>query len=419
MFYGWRIVGVAAASQGLAVGTTFYAYGVFVKPLAAEFETPRLVVVLGLTALMLVQGIVSPFLGRAMDEWSIRGVMAMGALLCAAGFLGLSFATALWQIGLLFGSLIAVGSHMFGPLATSTLVANWFHLKRGRALGVTAVGASIGGLIFPVTASRLMEATGWRGAAASFAGLLVLFAIPLWMLVVNRPENIGMRPDGAEAGEVETATQPASTPPAEAVAEPLVGSRNFWAITAAIGLAFCSTSVVIAHLVAYATDLGFEPQQAAILMSAYAGAGAVGRLLSGYLADRVDKRVASLIVFAILTGAWIGLVLARSYPALFTASLCMGLGVGGIMPLWGALTGACFGRAVFGRAMGLMTPLMLPFNLAGAPIAAYAFDRTGSYSLVLSAFLITFVLGGLAISFLRIPQVEPGTEPHRATARAT
>ncbi len=425
MFYGWRIVGVAAASQGLAVGTTFYAYGVFVKPLAAEFAVPRLVVVLGLTGLMLIQGIVSPFLGRAMDEWSVRGVMVMGALVCAAGFLGLSYATALWQIGLLFGSLIAVGSHMFGPLAASTLVANWFHLKRGRALGVTAVGASIGGLIFPVAATQLMEATGWRGAAASFAGLLVVFAIPLWVLVVNRPEHIGMQPDGTEAGHGETATPsgmipllaPPSAPPNKAVASRLVRSRNFWAITAAIGLAFCSTSVVIAHLVAYATDLGFEPQQAAILMSAYAGAGAVGRLLSGYLADRVDKRVASLVVFAILTGAWIGLLLARSYPALFTASLCMGLGVGGIMPLWGTLTGACFGRAVFGRAMGLMTPLMLPFNLAGAPIAAYVFDRTGSYSLVFSAFLITFVLGALAISFLRIPQVEPGTEPHGATIR--
>ncbi len=416
MFYGWRIVAVSAASQGLAVGTTFFTYGVFVKPLAAEFDAPRLVIVLGLTLLMLVQGIVSPFLGRAMDEWSVRGVMTLGALLCAAGFLGLSLATSLWQIGLLFGSLIAVGSHMFGPLATSTLVANWFHLKRGQALGVTAVGASIGGLIFPVTATRLMETMGWRGAAGSFAGLLVIFAVPLWLLVVNRPEHLGLRPDGAEEDERDTGTQPVAAPPAEVVAKPLVQSRNFWVITAAVGLAFCSTSVVIAHLVPYATDLGFEPGRAALLMSGYAGAGALGRLFLGYLVDRVDKRVASWIVFAVLTGAWIGLVLAESYSALMLASVGMGFGVGGIMPLWGALTGACFGRAVFGRAMGLMTPLMLPFNLAGAPIAAYAFDRTGSYSVVLSAFLITFILGGLVISLLRIPRIEPGTEIRGAAA---
>jgi hypothetical protein len=86
----------------------------------------------------------------------------------------------------------------------------------------------------------------------------------------------------------------------------------------------------------------------------------------------------------------------------------MGLGVGGIMPLWGALTGACFGRARFGQAMGLMTPLMLPFNLLGAPIAAYAFDQTGSYTLVLSAFLATFVIGAAIVALLRIPAVEPG-----------
>jgi MFS family permease len=144
-------------------------------------------------------------------------------------------------------------------------------------------------------------------------------------------------------------------------------------------------------------------------MSAYAGAGIIGRLSCGYLVDRVDKRLASWVIFAILTTGWAGLVVAPSYSTLLVASIGMGLGVGGIMPLWGALTGACFGRAVFGHAMGLMTPLMLPFNLAGAPIAAYAFDRTGSYTLVLSAFLATFLLGAVVIAFFRIPRVEPGT----------
>jgi para-nitrobenzyl esterase len=308
---------------------------------------------------------------------------------------------------------------MFGPLATSTLVANWFHLHRGRALGVTAVGASVGGLIFPVVATRLMQEIGWRGATMAFAGVLLLFAVPLWRLIVNRPELIGETPDGGHSGEPNhssaddaraaetTEGNPEIVPGIED--QSLLRSSNFWVITAIIGLAFCSTSTLIAHLVPYATDLGFEPQRAAVLMSAYAGAGAIGRLLCGYLVDRVDKRLASWIVFAVLTVGWGSLVVAPSYSGLLAASIGMGLGVGGIMPLWGALTGACFGRAIFGRAMGLMTPLMLPFNLAGAPIAAYAFDRTGSYTLVLSAFLGTFMLGAVVIAFLRIPRVEPGT----------
>jgi MFS family permease len=406
MFHGWRIVGISLAAQSLSVGTTFFIYGVFVKPLAAEFDAPRLVVVLGLTLLMFVQAVISPVLGRALDTGSIRTIMTSGSLLLAAGFLGLSVSNALWQVGLLFATVIAIGAHMFGPLATATLVANWFVRGRGRALGFTAFGASLGGLIFPVVATRLMESFGWRGAAAVFGGLLLVFALPLWLMVVSRPEDLGLHPDGEEEEE-----ESGSTPTGDGGAKEgsLLGSLNFWVITAAVGLAFCPTSVLIAHLVPFATDLGIEPGRAALLISAYAGGGGVGRLALGALADRINKRVVTWLVFAMLFVSWSGLILAPSYPALFAASVGMGLGVGGIMPLWGALTGACFGRAVFGRAMGLMTPLMLPFNLLGAPVAAHVFDQTGSYTLVFSAFLATLVLGALAIVLLRIPRVEPGT----------
>lgn len=408
MFYGWRIVAIAAAAQAVSAGMTFYSYGVFVKPLAAEFEAPRLVVVLGLTLLMLVQGLVSPALGRALDVRSVRAVMAGGIVLCALGFASLALSTALWQVGLVFATAIAVGSHMFGPLATATLVANWFVRERGKALGITAVGASVGGLVFPLVTSRLMESLGWRSTAGIYAGLLLVFAVPLWLTVVNRPEDLGERLDGREeaGGSDSTAVREADAePPTET---PLLRSRNLWAITAAIGLAFCPVSVMIAHLVPYATDLGFAPGRAALLMSTYAGAGAGGRLLFGVLADRMDKRVVLWIALGLLLAAWTGLVVAPSYSMLLLASAGMGVGVGGIMPLWGALAGACFGRASFGRAMGLMNPLMLPFNLAGAPLAAFAYDQTGSYTLVFAAFLGTLLASMLAVALIRIPEVEPG-----------
>lgn len=402
MFYGWRIVGIAAAAQGVSAGVTFYSYGIFVKPLAAEFDAPRLVVVFGLTLLMFTQGIVSPALGRALDARSVRALMAGGILVCAVGFVGLSLATRLWQIGFLFTTLVGVGAHMFGPLATATLVANWFVRQRGKALGVTAVGASLGGLIFPVAATRLVEAFGWRGTAEVFAVILVLFAVPVWLMVVNRPEDMGTGLDGDLRGA------PTAMPgDANAGEIALLTSRNFWSITAAIGLAFCPVSVMLAHLVPYATDLGIEPQRAAFLMSAYAGASAAGRLLFGFMADRLDNRVAMWIALLLLIAAWAGLVVAPSYPALLAASAGLGVGVGGIMPLWGSLTGACFGRAVFGRAMGLMNPLMLPFNLAGAPIAAYVYDETGSYTLVFTAFLGTLIASASVIALIRIPTVEP------------
>jgi hypothetical protein len=80
------------------------------------------------------------------------------------------------------------------------------------------------------------------------------------------------------------------------------------------------------------------------------------------------------------------------------------VGGGGTAPLWVAPTGAAYGRAVFGRAIGLMSFLMLPFSIAGAPFAARLFDRTGSYELAFASFMVCFVLGAVAIAFYRVPQ---------------
>ena len=91
-----------------------------------------------------------------------------------------------------------------------------------------------------------------------------------------------------------------------------------------------------------------------------------------------------------------------------TAAVVFGLGMGGIVPLWGALIGAAFGRFAFGRVMGLMSPCMLPIQMLGVPFAGYVFDRTGSYE---PAFRIFIALYGVAIGvlvFLRLPTQEPG-----------
>ena len=122
MFYGWRIVAVSALAQGISVGTTFYAYGAFMKPLAAEFGASRLAVTLGMTSMMVVQGVAAPFLGRALDRISPRVVLGTGVVLEAAGLGLLSRATEFWQIGALFVSAIAIGSYLFGALATTAVV---------------------------------------------------------------------------------------------------------------------------------------------------------------------------------------------------------------------------------------------------------------------------------------------------------
>ena len=131
--------------EAVSVGSTFYAYGVFVKPLVSEFGASRLAVTLGLTLMTVIQGAIAPFLGRALDRLSPKAILITGVVLQAAGLALLSQTSSFWQVGALFVTAIGIGSYLFSPLATSALVARWFVRRRGQALGITSLGAAAGG----------------------------------------------------------------------------------------------------------------------------------------------------------------------------------------------------------------------------------------------------------------------------------
>ncbi|MFO0687986.1 MAG: MFS transporter [Myxococcota bacterium] len=448
MFQGWRIVAVSALAQAVSIGTTFYAYGAFMKPLAAEFGASRLAVTLGMTSMTVVQGLAGPFLGRGLDRLHPRLVLATGVGLEALGLGLLSRATELWQAGLLLVTVIALGSYLFGALATTAVVGRWFVRRRGRALGLTALGSAAGGVAFPPIVTALIGELGWRGAAGALGAGILLLIVPILLFVARRPEDVGALPDGdpvesireepreearaagaaSVVGGAASATSrpdssfasasvdPAASPAASsAPTEPLttralLADRNFWVITIAMAFAYSPVNVMLAHLVPFATDIGISPARAAILLSGYALGSALGRLPFGWLADRFDKKLAAWVMFGWFAASWSQLMGQPSFEALLVAVVAAGFAVGGTLPLWGALTGAAFGRASIGSAMGLTNLLMLPVSIAGAPIAAHVYDRTGTYQLAFTLFIFSFAVGALAIAFLRLPAVEPGSE---------
>lgn len=437
MFYGWRIVAISAFAQAVSIGTTFYAYGAFMKPLAAEFEASRLAVTLGMTSMTVVQGLAAPFLGRALDRLSPRAVLASGVVLEALGLGLLSRATELWQAGLLLVSAIALGSYLFGALATTAVVGRWFVRRRGQALGLTALGSAAGGIAFPPIVTALIGELGWRGAAGALGAGVLLLVVPILIFVARRPEDVGARPDGdpvvapsdgasaagtssavassaavsgapAPEGVLATAPRPILAPSEPLPTRALIADRNFWVITVAMAFAYSPVNVMLAHLVPFATDIGISPARAAVLLSGYAAGSALGRLPFGLLADRYDKKAVVWLMFFWFAASWSQLMGQPTFGALLVAVVAAGFAVGGTLPLWGALTGAAFGRATIGSAMGLTNLIMLPVSIAGAPIAAHLHDRTGSYQLAFTTFIGCFAVGALAIAFLRLPAVEPG-----------
>jgi MFS family permease len=399
-FYGWRIVGVAFVCDFVATGFLFYSYGVLFKAVAADFGGSRLGVGAGLMVVNIVGGLAAPFLGRAIDRHSIRAFMLAGTVTSAAGFALLSQVESLWAYYAVFGIFIGLGNLAMGNLAAATLVANWFVARRGRALGIATIGVSLSGVVMPAVATWLVAHVGWRGTYQVYAvGTLLLVTPIVARFVVKRPEDMGLRPDGAPPPP---ADQPLADERSWRTRE-LLRAPSFWSLVATFGLGMFALSGVLTHMVPHVTDKGIDPYRAAGVLAVTAGFGIAGKFVFGVLVDRFDGRLAVWISLAAQLLGLVGLASAAGLPGLTAAAAVFGFGMGGMVPLSATLTGQAFGRWSYGKAMGLLRPFQVPLNAIGVPFGGWVFDVTGSYDWAFRIYGLAFLIAAISIAALRAP----------------
>jgi MFS family permease len=399
--FGWRMVAVAFFVDFVAVGFFFYSFGVFFKAIAAEFGDSRLGISLGLTATNVVGAIVAPLLGKALDIYPLRQVIAVGCVSMTIGFLLLSQVQTQLQFYLALGVFIGFGASAMGGLATAKLVANWFNKRRGRALGIAATGISVSGVVMPFVSAALIDNYGWREGFIAYGCFTGLVVLPIVLtFVVSKPSDVGLMPDGGAL-----LGQGAEVLKAESVIEvPVFKERNFWVLVAAFGLLFCCQSATLTHMVPRLTDTGISLQQASLMISLCAGLGVAGKLSFGWFGDFWSARHAFWLAIASqFVGQCLMLVFTNQIEVFAVGAALFGFGMGGIVPLQGALIGRVFGSDRFGRALGLMRPAMFPIHMIGVPLAGWVFDVTGSYQPAFQAFLALYVLAAIVIVFFREP----------------
>jgi MFS family permease len=397
---------VAFCIDFVAVGFFFYSYGVFFKAIAEDFGGSRLGVAIGLTVTNAVGAIAAPYVGRALDKYPLRNVMGIGALFMAFGFLGLSFVQNELQFYLVLGLFIGFGASSMGNLATSKLVTNWFDKRRGTALGIAAAGVSLSGVIMPYISAELIENFGWRQGFLVYSAFTFLVVVPLiFRLVISRPEDVGLRPDGAmpikfDDGSILPPVEKA--PPKMRLLE-LFKEHNFRMIVLTFSLLFCSMSATLTHMIPRLTDFGYTLVEASLVMSLCAGFGVVGKLSFGWLSDRLSvRKVMAIVILLQFTGQYL-MFSSLDYLTFAIGASMFGYGVGGVVPMHGAVVGKTFGRDRFGAVLGLMRPAMFPIQILGVPFAGWIFDVTGSYDVAFQVFLGLYFLAALAVSFYRQP----------------
>lgn len=399
---------VAFCIDFVAVGFFFYSYGVFFKAIAEDFGGSRLGVAIGLTVTNAVGAIAAPYVGRALDKYPLRNVMGLGAVFMAVGFLGLSFVQNELQFYLVLGLFIGFGASSMGNLATSKLVTNWFDRRRGTALGIAAAGVSLSGVIMPYVSAELIENFGWRQGFLAFSAFTFLVVVPLiFRLVISRPEDVGMRPDGALPLVADDGTDipPPQKPPAPRLRMmELFRQHNFRVIVLTFSLLFCCMNTTLTHMIPRLTDYGFSLVQASLVMSVCAGFGVAGKLSFGWLSDRMSvRRVMAVIIVAQFLGQYL-IFTSTDYVMICVGAALFGYGVGGVVPMHGAVVGKTFGRERFGAVLGLMRPAMFPIQILGVPFAGWVFDVTGSYDLAFQGIFVLYVVAALAVALYRQPE---------------
>lgn len=374
---GWRQVGISfmlLAAAGMIAST----YSIIAVPLAREFQPSRMVLMLTMTVLSGTCAVLAPLLGGLMDKVPLRRLMLTGGLCLGAGYAAISLATSFAQVLVVFGVLIAPANVLIGPVAITVLLSRWFSDKRGRAIGIAIAGISAGGFVFPMIIQGLLDAHEWREALRLLALVLLAWTIPVTFLVVERPSDRGLNPDGASQAEASVRAKHSGAPIS---ARELLGDPAFWLIALTVSVVTAGMKGMITNLAPLAIDTGIPASDAAPLISIYAACGFIAKLNFAALADRVGPRT---LMLCSLGGFAVGMgCLTQSAAGYWVIALGVALTglFGGLMvPAESYLAPRVFGLHAVGRAMGLLSGTILLAMLATPPLFGLIFDLTRSYT---------------------------------------
>lgn len=390
----WIVLGAAFLMQMVFSGIHF-SFGVFLKPVAEEFQWGRGATAFANTLLWWVSSPAGLLLGWLSDRIGTRKILLFGAIVFGLGVFLSSRIENLWQFYLYFGVLAGIGRAADrAPLLSAVL--QFFRRRKGLAMGITLSGTGVGTLLFPWLARYMISVVDWRAAFAAMGVLSWLILLPV-AFVIRKPK----------AGEAEPESPDARARYTEAkgilgredkewtVAEVLT-NRVFW-IFVATGLACCiSHSLPLAHIVAYASDRGIADLTAAGILGAIGVSAAVGRLMWGATSDMIGARKTVFCCIALQTLAMFLVAFANSLPAFYLFAVGFGLAYGGVLPLYAVVTRELFGMKRFGTVYG-MHSLVTSFGMGGGGIVGgYLFDFSGSYFIPL---MTSTVLGIIATGF--------------------
>jgi MFS family permease len=364
------------------VGLGYYGLSFFYDFMVRDFGWSRAQVTSGnAVGKVLVGPLFGFFAGWLIDHFGPRRLMLVGLLCGATALVGLSLSS---QPILFYGFFVlnALGYVCGGPLPCQVLLSRRFDRRRGIAMGFAYIGIGVGGALAPRAAYLLTQRLGWQGA---------LMALGVIFLAVSWPLAFFLKDEGTARFRQAALPSPAVGPVLRRPAFYLLALGSMASIGALGG--------TILNLKLYlALDRSLEQGRIAGLLSLVLTFSIAGRLLMGWLADRLPKKYVMVTIYLLVATA-VPLLLLPSVP-LFVFAAIFGIGLGGdymIIPLMAA---ELFGVRVMGRVMGIVLTADGVAEAVVPWLVGHLRDVTGSYQAGFAVIVALASLGTLAVALL-------------------
>lgn len=400
IYYGWIIVFVTATLQFAGGTPTFPVLGLFLRPMTEELGWSRASYAAPLTIGTILGGFAGAITGPAMDRYGPKWIMTIAAAVVGSCFLLMGFVHHLWQHYVLMIIIRSVTAGAFF-MVVGIVLPRWFVAKRGRAAALSGLGGSLGQFSNPIMVQTVMNRFGWRAAWASMGILVWALAIPpVFFLLKNKPEDMGLLPDGLSKEEAErlkaedAANAKAGLRRARKgieevsfTAKEALRTRSFYLMLIAQTAMALVISGLHLHWFSYMTSKGLSQGVAVASISVSSLATIPASLVAGYLSERLQLRF-------LLLGCYVGfaltvlLLLNTSTPAMaYAYGISLGVFSGITFTVSTVAWADYYGREHMGSIRGMISPIQQSTNASGPLVASLIFDATGNYTLVLWLFI--------------------------------
>jgi MFS family permease len=404
LFYGWYVTIACALLMFVSVGVGYYGLAIFLRPLQEAHGWSN-AGVSGATGLYFsLSGLTGAAIGPHIDRRGPIGFMVVGILILAAAAALVGWVSSIWQLYAAYAAL-ALGFGLSTNVGVNAVLTRWFVGLRAKAMSIAFTGVSAGGVVLTPLGSKLIDLGGLELACPALGALVVAVAFPMILaVIVWDPREMGLKPDnGAPVPAVARANLDDAVQHRRWTRAEAMRTLAFWAILIGFLLALAAQTGFLLHQIAFLQDRFGSRSAAAFALSTTAMGSIIARLVVGQFADRLDKRLLTVVLFVVQGLAVLGVVAIENTAVTYALVLIVGFTIGNVYMMLSLLVAEIFGMVSFGTVAGLIGLATQTGSGAGPFLVGWLEDLTGSYTAPFLITALTTIVAAVVVGLARPP----------------